>query len=258
MITPAEPRNSSLENNFSGGRDRRSDARLTPAEFSTPASIRIPNRSGVSLVDLSCGGALLDVPFQIRPDARLTLEFRAASERMMLPFRMLRCYVASLEGGLRYQAAGAFERRLDWKPLLVDTAAQSTTSRLIATLEAFLRHGSPAGRVIDFDQLLLWIMDAARRGERADRIAVEIRRHLGWLVPSITIEPSTKASLTDPAKAARYFGLDFHCQRVLTPPDRRLLRAAAQLLSIVNGNVVVRPTETRDFAIARERLIALP
>ena len=245
---------------MSGGCDRRSDARLTPAELSTPPSIRIPNRSGVSLVDLSCGGALLDVPFQIRPDARLTLEFRAAAERMMLPFRLLRCYVASLEGGVRYQAAGAFERRLDWKPLLVDSASQAMTNRLIATLEAFLRHGSPAGRVIDFDQLLLWILEAARRGERADRIAVEIRRHLGWLVPSITIEPSTQASLPDPAKSARFFGLDFNCQRVLTTPDRRLLRAAAQLLSIVNfnGTVMSRPPRLVDCTSPRERLVTIP
>lgn len=260
MSTSDEPRSSLLETTFSStGRDRRSDTRLTPAEFSTPASIRIPNRSGVSLVDLSCGGALLDVPFQIRPDARLTLEFRAASERMMLPFRMLRCYVASLDGGLRYQAAGAFERRLEWKPLLVDAAAQATTNRLIATLEAFLRHGSPAGRVVDFDQLLLWILEAARRGERADRIAVEIRRHLGWLVPSITIEPSTKALLTDPAKGARFFGLDFQCQRVLTPPDRRLLRAAAQLLSIVNGTgtVMLRPMRSHEHTSPREPAIPI-
>src|SRR4029453_6530048 len=96
-------------------RDRRVEPRLSPDELSTPASIRIPNRPGVSLVDLSPGGALIDLPFQIRPNSRVTLEFRAASERMILPFRMLRCCVASLQGGVRYHAAGAFEERLDWK-----------------------------------------------------------------------------------------------------------------------------------------------
>jgi len=167
----------------------------------------------------------------------------------MLPFRLLRCYVTSLRGGVRYQAAGAFEERLDWKPLLADAAAQTTTSRLIATLEAFLRLDSAAGRVVEFDQLLMWILDAARRGERADRIAVEIRLRLGRLIPSMRIEAVTKPALPDPARGARFFGFDFISDRMLTTPDRRLLRAAAQLLSIVNlnGNAVLRAPKPLDF-----------
>ena len=210
--------------------------RLSPDELSAPASIRIPNYPAVSLVDLSPGGALIDLTFQIRPNARLNVEFRAAAERMMLPFRLLRCYVTSLRGGVRYQAGGAFEEQLDWKPLLADAAAQTMANRLIATLEAFLRHGSTTGRAVEFDHLLMWILEAARRGERADRIAVEIRLRLPRLIPSIAIESATKPSLPDPARGARFFGFDFKCERVLTTPDRRLLRAAAQLLSIVNGH----------------------
>jgi len=203
----------------------------------------------VSLVDLSSGGALIDLPFQIRPDSRLTLEFRAASERMMLPFRLLRCYVTSLQGGVRYQAAGAFEERLDWKPLLDDAAAQTATGRLIATLEAFLRHDATNGRIVEFDQLLMWILDAARRGERADRIAVEIRLRLGRLIPSVKIEAARKPTLPDPTRGARFFGFDFNSDCILTTPDRRLLRAAAQLLSIVNtnGNAVLRAPKPLDF-----------
>ena len=210
-------------------------SRLSPDELSTPASIRIPNRPAISLVDLSPGGALIDMPFQIRPDSRVTVEFRAASERMMLPFRLLRCYVTSLKGGVRYQAAGEFVHGLDWKPLLADVAAQTATNRLIATLEAFLRHASTTGRVVEFDHLLMWILDAARRGERADRIAVEIRLRLGRFIPSIVIEPATTPSLPDPTRGARFFGFDFRCERALTTPDRRILRTAAHLLSIVNG-----------------------
>ncbi len=218
------------------GRDRRIHARLSPQELSTPASIRIANHPAISLVDLSPGGALIDMPFQLRPDSRVTLEFRAASERMMLPFRMLRCYVTSLEGGVQYQAAGEFERPFDWKPLLADTAAQTTSNRLIATLEAFLRLGPTTGRVAEFDHLLMWILDAARRGEGAARIAVEIQVRLTRLIPSVVVEATTKQSLPDPTRGARYFGFDFRCARALTTSDRRLLRTAAQLLSIVNSN----------------------
>jgi hypothetical protein len=218
------------------GRDRRIHPRLSPQELSTPATVRIPNRPAISLVDLSPGGALIDMPFQIRPDSLVTLEFRAASERMMLPFRMLRCYVTSLQGGVQYQAAGAFEQELDWKPLLVDSAAQAISTRLIATLEAFLRHAPATGRVVEFDQLLIWILDAARRGERAERIGLEIRLRLTHLIPSMVVGPTIKPNLPDPARGARFFGFDFTCARTLTTADRRVLRAVAQLLSIVNTN----------------------
>ena len=168
---------------------------------------------------------------------------------MMLPFRLLRCYVTSLRGGVQYQAAGEFEQPLDWKPLLADVAAQATTDRLIATLEAFLRHASPTGRVVEFDHLLMWILDAARRGERADRIAVEIKLRLTMLIPSIAVEPTTHSSLPDPARGARFFGFDFRSERALTAPDRRLLRTAAQLLSIVinNGDRPLRATPPLNF-----------
>jgi hypothetical protein len=189
------------------------------------------------------------MPFQMRPDSRVTLEFRAASDRMMLPFRMLRCYVTSLRGGVQYQAAGEFEQRLDWKPLQDVADAHATSERLIATLEAFLRHASPVGRVVEFDHLLMWILDAARRGERADRIAAEIRQRLMQFIPSIAIAPAAQSSLPDPTRGARFFGFDFSSERALTTPDRRLLRTAAQLLSIVkdNGERPLRATPTLDF-----------
>jgi hypothetical protein len=229
------------------GRERRVHHRLSSDELSTPASIRIPNHPPVSLVDLSPGGALLDMPFQIRPDSRVTVEFRAASERMMLPFRLLRCYVTSLKGGVYYQAAGEFVHGLDWKPLLADVAAQTATSRLIATLEAFLRHASTTGRTLEFDHLLMWVLDAASRAEGADRIAVEIRLRLGRIIPSLVIEPATTPTLPDPTRGARFFGFDFRCERALTTPDRRILRAAAHLLSIVKADEASRKPQPLDF-----------
>ena len=121
-----------------------------------------------------------------------------------------------------YQAAGEFEQPLDWKPLLADSAAQTTSNRLIATLEAFLRQGPTTGRVVEFDHLLMWVLDAARRGERADRIAVEIQLRLTRLIPSVAVEAATELSLPDPARGARFFGFDFTCERALSyvrPPS---------------------------------------
>ena len=168
---------------------------------------------------------------------------------MILPFRLLRCYVTSLRDGVHYQAAGQFEQQLAWKPLLADSAALETSNRLIATLEALWRHGPTDGRVLEFDPLLMWILDAARRGERADRIAVEIRLRLMRLIPTVIVEPATTGFLPDPAKGARFFGFDFRCERALTARDRRLLRTAAQLLSIVdtNGDDALAAARPLDF-----------
>lgn len=225
------------------GRDRRVHARVGSHELSTPTSVRIPNRPPISLVDLSPGGALINLPFQVRPDSSVGLEFQTAAERLTLPLRLLRCYVRSLRGGVQYQAAGEFEEQLSWKPLLVDSAAQATSNRLVATLEAFERHAPLPGPVMEFDYLLKWILDAARRGERADRIAVEIRVRLMRMM-SVVARPATTSSLPDPARGARFFGFDFASERVLTAPERRLLRAAAQLLSIVDSSVSPIPIVT--------------
>ncbi len=218
------------------GRDRRIHQRVSLQDLSTPPLVRIQNRPPISLVDLSPGGALIDLAFPVRPDSRVTLEFRAASERMNLQFRLLRCYVRSLRGGVQYQAAGEFEQQFEWKPLLADSAAQATSNRLIATLEAFQRTGPASGDVMEFDLLMKWILDAAQRGKRADFIAVEIRVRLMRLIPTVVVKPATTQSLPDPARGARFFGFDFRCERVLTAPERRLLRTAAQLLSIVDPN----------------------
>jgi hypothetical protein len=55
------------------------------------------------------------------------------------------------------------------------------------------------------------------------------------MIPSVAVKNATELSLPDPTRGARFFGFDFTCGRALNAPDRRLLRTAAQLLSIVNS-----------------------
>ena len=54
--------------------DRRAHRRIASAELPKSALIRIPNRPAVSLIDVSSGGALLELPFQMPPESRFTLE----------------------------------------------------------------------------------------------------------------------------------------------------------------------------------------
>ena len=223
----------------STGRDRRVFPRISPGDLTVPASIRIPSRPPVSLVDLSSGGALIDLPFQIGPTSRLTVELVTGSQRQSVPIQLLRCYVTSLKDGVRYQAAGAFETALRL-PGLMRNPARTPTNQLASTLEAFLRHDGIGGgnaRVREFDHLLGSVLEAVQRGDPAARISLEIRSRLAALIPSLTMEPATTAYLPDPSRGARFFGIDFKARNVLTAVDRRLLRAAAQILSIVSRDI---------------------
>ena len=230
-------------NTYAAGRDRRVFPRVNRGALSVPAAVHIRAQPPVSLVDLSPGGALIDVPFQLTPNARLTIELVTGHEHRTVPFQLLRCYVASLDGGVRYHAAGAFESTLAL-PGLVVGGAPPAAARLAATLEAFLRHDGSAGgtgRAREFDLLLASILESVRRGEPAVQIALEIRSHLAKLIPSLRITPATSGYLPDPSRGARFFDMDFRSNNVLTAVDRRLLRAAAQIFLILKRDLPEEP-----------------
>src|SRR5262245_59939365 len=88
--------------------DRRAHPRIPSAKLPV-TRVHIPRRATVSLVDLSAGGALLELPFQLPPESSFAVKLDTAVEQIELPFQMLRCYVAELKGGVRYHAAGAFD-----------------------------------------------------------------------------------------------------------------------------------------------------
>src|SRR5262245_8927588 len=118
---------------LSDSADRRAHRRVASVDLGD-AQIRIPHRPAVSLVDLSSGGALLELPFQLSPQSRMTVELHAPGEQVAVPFRLLRCYVTGLRGGVRYHAAGAFEELLHL-PMLAERPAPSGAARLAAALE---------------------------------------------------------------------------------------------------------------------------
>ena len=124
--------------------DRRAHRRIASTELPKSALIRIPHRPAVSLVDVSSGGALLELPFQMPPESRFTLELSTTEDRLAVPFQLLRCYVADLKGGVRYHAAGAFDRVVKLPASLAGGLELSESDRLIATLEAFLRTSQAA------------------------------------------------------------------------------------------------------------------
>jgi hypothetical protein len=222
----------------SSGRERRVHRRISREQLAIEAEVRIPARPPISLVDLSSGGALIDLPFQIRPESQVNLELVTRSDRLTLPVRLLRCYVVSLKDGVRYQAAGEFREQLHLPELLGRDRDASRGNRLASTLEAFLRMGA-TGResqdLAEFNHMLGSVLEGVRRGDGPEELSLHIRSRIRQLIPMISIAPSKGAYLADPSRGARFFDLDFASARVLTAVDRRMLRAAAQLLTIIDG-----------------------
>ncbi|HET9703536.1 MAG TPA: PilZ domain-containing protein, partial [Vicinamibacterales bacterium] len=112
--------------------DRRAHPRI-PGRLLRVTRVRISNRPGVSLVDLSPGGALLQLTFQARPGSRFAVQLQTPAEKLELPFKLLRCYVADIRDRVTYHAAGEFEGLLDLQRIA--NRASDAVPTLVATLE---------------------------------------------------------------------------------------------------------------------------
>ena len=213
--------------------DRRAHRRIPSARLPVKR-VRIPNRPSVSLVDLSPGGALLTLPFQVPPESRFALNLDTAVEQVSVPFQMLRCYVAELNGGVTYHAAGAFDSLLNLQALTL--RASSAAQRLIGTLERLhcaVRKGAAQSRSdAKFDEMLgaaiLWL----RRDESLDLVTLKIKAQLTQTYPSLMIVPALQASVESQTSIV-CFGHTFSSKHALSAHDRRYLRANAQLISML-------------------------
>jgi hypothetical protein len=219
------------------GSNRRAHPRIASTELPETALIRIPKRPPVALVDLSAGGALLELPFQLLPDSQVFLELITSSGQITVPFNLLRCHVAKLQDGVHYHAAGAFNQLLKLPPILAGALTQPAVSPLIKTLEGFLRASQGntiTSRAASFNEMLLWVVSLLRRGEASSTISTQIKAHVVQMFPSLLITPASSSLLRNASTSARFFGIDFKSERTLTVSDRRFLRAAAQLIALVD------------------------
>jgi PilZ domain-containing protein len=213
--------------------DRRAHPRI-PSNKLPVKRVRISNRPTVSLVDLSSGGALLTLPFQVPPESRFQLRLDTAVEQISVPFQLLRCYVAELNGGVTYHAAGVFDSLLNLQALTERASCQ--VHPLVSTLEQ-LRHNvrrSAAQSRSDaaFDEMLgaaiLWL----RRDESLDLVMLKVKAHLTQKYPSLMIMPVLRSS-GDSQTSVACFGHTFTSKHPLSAHDRRYLRASAQLISML-------------------------
>lgn len=217
------------------GADRRAHPRLRSAKLGI-TRVNIRNRQSASLVDLSSGGALLELPFQVSPESRLAMQLDTAGGRFEVPFQLLRSYVAGLQGSVTYHAAGAFDNLLNLEALTMQTSP--AIPRLMISLERLERamrktaaqSRSDAQSHETLTDLISWL----RRSESIDLAVLKLKARLTQAYRSLLIIPSTLPTF-DRATSLECFGLTFKAKHPLSAHDRRFLKANAQLISILEG-----------------------
>jgi hypothetical protein len=93
-----------------GASDRRNFRRSGIGEHGIISALVRPGRVA-AVIDISAGGALIEISQQLQPGSAVDLQVDAAHRRTTLRGRVLRCAVACLQStSVSYRAAIAFDR----------------------------------------------------------------------------------------------------------------------------------------------------
>lgn len=135
-------------------RDRRAYQRLRNQELRWVRNARIAQGHGVSLVDLSASGALLDSPVPLRPSAILTLEITGGGFDTAVESRVLRCQVgAVLPERTIYRGACEFTRVIELPGVEPEGARVLYPGAFVGLDLAIKRLAERVGPVGDFHSL---------------------------------------------------------------------------------------------------------
>jgi uncharacterized protein DUF6982/PilZ domain-containing protein len=94
--------------------DRRAHLRRSVSDLEWLRSVRITQGFDVRLIDLSEGGALIEIDSPIKPGTNLTLELSGTGLETMVPLEVVRCYISNLRGDIAlYRGACAFEHLIE-------------------------------------------------------------------------------------------------------------------------------------------------
>jgi hypothetical protein len=179
--------------------DRRAHTRRRLEELDWLRLVRLTGGTGfgVKLVDLSEGGALLEVDAPLRPGVQLRLELIGGGLQAMVPLEVLRCYVASLRGeSTIYHGACAFAHPIELPH--VEHQLRSPSPAFVGTdaaLSYLLQRcsggrerspGSGGGVTLERAELLHVLGSLLSRGNAgADALAVHTMDLLGTILPAI-------------------------------------------------------------------------
>ena len=208
------------------GRDRRAFMRHGQSDLQWVRVARLRFGQGVSLVDLSTGGASLDSPVALGPNSVSALEIIGAGLDAVVPFRVLRCEVADVTAhGLIYRGACEFIRPLelpDRARLLAQAASSGAVFDLDVALKTLIaRVGVPGdpGRLSAVDALqALTALQMRAANLFSDPMGARLTALLRLVVPALEQRRGLAAVIG---------GIDTELRRVVPHARVRFAGAAA-------------------------------
>jgi hypothetical protein len=176
--------------------ERRAYQRLRDHELEWIRHARLSAGKGVSLVDLSAGGALLDSPVPLRPASLLTLELIGPGIEMSVQFRVLRCEVGKIgPAGPTYRGACEFTRLLELPGVRPPAAPELSSGGFVGldfALKQLVERVGPASdaRGLEADCILPALRALQLRALRhpLDPIGNPLGGLLGHVVPALERE----------------------------------------------------------------------
>jgi PilZ domain len=211
--------------------ERRAHERRSAADLEWLQAVRLTGSTGydVRLVDLSEGGALLEVNEPLRPGVMLTLELTGPGLETTVPLEVLRCYIANLRGETAtYRGACAFAHLIELpgknaRPVPVAATANfvGTDAALKYLLDRCTRTGA-TGITLERNEVL-HVLDALH-ARTAARTSDSLSRHsadlLAAILPPLRVGASREVVMA--ALEARLLGLPAHWRSRLQPTCGRL------------------------------------
>ena len=215
--------------------DRRAHERRSAADLEWLQAVRLTGGTGydVRLVDLSEGGALLEVDAPLRPGVILTLELIGSGLDTAVPLEVLRCYIANLRGETAtYRGACAFTHPIelpgkDARPLPAAAANFVGTDAALKYLLdrcTSLPAGRPGATGITLERNeVLHVLDALH-ARTAARTSDSLSRHsadlLAAILPALRIGAPREVAMA--ALEERLLGLPERWRSRLQPTRGRL------------------------------------
>ena len=206
-------------------RERRAYLRLRDQELAWIRHARLSAGKGVSLVDLSAGGALLDSPSPLRPDSLLTLEIVGRGLETSVQFRVLRCEVGAIgPGGATYRGACAFTRLIEMPGIRLASGPELIAKGFVGldlALKQLVERAGPAGDIesLDADCMLQALRALQLRAlkQPLDPIGNPLGGLLAYVLPALEHDKGLAATLrgieqqlrlTVPQASLRLIGTD--------------------------------------------------
>jgi hypothetical protein len=212
----------------SNHQERRAHRRRTAKDLEWLDSVRLTGGTGygVRLIDLSEGGALVEVDAPLRPGIKLVLELSGRNIDTTVTLEVLRSYIANLAGTTTlYRGACAFDRLIELpstQPIAPNPALPTFVGTDAALLYLHARaHGMDSIQILHVLDALH--MRAAAKGAAADREHAEDL--LAAIVPPLRCQAPREdvvAALYDSLR-----GLPNHVQP-------RMQETAARLLALID------------------------